>query len=56
MIYFIDSSAVLNGALSVYEHQHIYLSPLVLMELENLKTNGNEHIKFLAREAIREII
>lgn len=56
MIYFIDSSAVLNGALSSYEHSHIYLSPLVLMELENLKTNGNEHIKFQARSAIREII
>ena len=56
MIYFIDSSAVLNGALSLYDHNHIYLSPLVLIELENLKTNGNEHIKYQAREAIREII
>lgn len=56
MIYFIDSSAILNGALSSYEHSHIYLSPLVLMELENLKTNGNEHIKFQARDAIRGII
>lgn len=56
MIYFIDSSAVLNGALSLYDKTHIYLSPLVLMELENLKTNGNEHIKYQAREAIREII
>jgi PhoH-like ATPase len=55
-IYFIDTSAVLNGALSIYEHEHIYLSPLVLMELENLKVNGNEHIKFFAREAIRTII
>ena len=56
MIYFIDTSAVLEGALSLYDHSHIYLSPLVLMELENLKTNGNEHIKFRAREAIRTII
>lgn len=56
MIYYIDTSAVLNGALSLYEKEHIYLSPLVLMELENLKTNGNENIKFCAREAIREII
>ena len=56
MIYFIDTSAVLEGALSLYDHTHIYLSPLVLMELENLKTNGNEHIKFRAREAIRTII
>ena len=56
MIYFIDSSAVLNGALSLYEKEHIYLSPLVLMELENLKTNGNEHIKYQARDAIRTII
>ena len=56
MIYFIDSSAILNGALSVYKHEHIYLSPIVLIELENLKTNGDEHKKFFAREAIREII
>ena len=56
MIYFIDTSAVLEGALSLYDHNHIYLSPLVLMELENLKTNGNEHLKFRAREAIRTII
>lgn len=55
-IYFIDTSAVLDGALSIYEHKHVYLSPLVLMELENLKTNGNEYIKFYAREAIRTII
>lgn len=56
MIYFIDSSAVLNGALNIYNHSNIYLSPLVLIELENLKTNGNEHTKFFAREAIRTII
>ena len=56
MIYFIDSSAVLNGALFLYEKEHIYLSPLVLMELENLKTNGNEHVKYQARDAIRTII
>jgi PhoH-like ATPase len=56
VIYFIDTSAVLEGALSLYDHNHIYLSPLVLMELENLKTNGNEHLKFRAREAIRTII
>lgn len=55
-IYFIDTSAILNGALSLYNHNHIYLSPLVLMELENLKTNGNEHIKYQARQAIHEII
>ena len=56
VIYYIDTSAILNGALSFYDKQHVYLSPLTLMELENLKTNGNEHIKFCAREAIREII
>ena len=56
MIYFIDTSAVLEGALSIYDSNHTYLSPLVLMELENLKTNGNEFIKFRARDAIREII
>ena len=56
MVYFIDTSAILEGALSLYNHSHIYLSPLVLMELENLKTNGNENIKFRARKAIRTII
>ena len=58
MIYFMDTSAILDGALSLYEHvyQHLYLSPLVLTELENLKTNGNDHIKFCARNAIRTII
>ena len=56
MIYCIDTSAILNGALSFYESSHIYLSPLVLMELENLKTNGTENIKYQAREALRVIL
>ena len=55
-IYYIDTSAIMNGALSLFDHTHTYISPLVLMELENIKTNGNEHSKYLARQAIREII
>lgn len=55
MIYYIDTSAILNGALSLYPHYYIYLSPIVLMELENLKTNGNEHIRALAQKAIKKI-
>ena len=55
VITFLDTSAVLNGALSINSY-NTYISSIVLKELENLKTNGNEHIKFLARGAIRNII
>ena len=55
MINFLDTSAVLNGALSVFDN--IYISPLVLTELENIKnSNKNEHIKYLARQAVRDIL
>lgn len=55
MINFLDTSAVLNGAYDKYEH--VYISSLVLMELENIKSsNKPEHIKYLARKATRDIL
>lgn len=52
---FLDTSAVLNGGLKKYSHA--YISPTTLTELENIKTSNkkDEHIKYLAREAIRNI-
>lgn len=56
MIYFLDTSAILNGALKVF-FEDIYISPLVLQELESIKFSGkSEHIKYLAREAVRSIM
>lgn len=55
MFHYIDSSAVLNGALNLFEN--IYISPIVISELENIKTNSsNSHLKYLARQAVRDII
>ena len=55
MINFLDTSVILNGGLSVFNN--IYISPLVLTELEKIKTSDrNEHIKYLAREAVRDIL
>lgn len=53
---FLDSSAILNGCLNIY--QDIYISPLVITELENIKTslNKSDKVKFLARQAVREIL
>lgn len=55
MINFLDTSAILEGALKKYGN--IYISPLVLTELEKIK-NGNypENLKYLARESARDII
>lgn len=55
-INFLDTSAVLNGAYKRFEN--IYISPIVLMELENIKTSQNkdDRTKYLAREAVRDII
>ena len=57
MYHFLDTSAILNGALKQYQ-TNICISPLAVTELENIKTsyNKDEHIKYLAREAVREII
>lgn len=55
MLNFLDTSVILNGGLSVFNN--IYISPLVLTELEKIKTSDrNEHIKYLAREAVRDIL
>ena len=57
MIYhFLDTSAVLNGALDQYKDA--YISLLSLTELENIKTayNKSEQIKYEARKAVRTII
>ena len=54
-INFLDTSAVLNGALDVFDN--VYISPLVLTELENIKnSNRDAHIKYLARQAVRDIL
>jgi len=54
--YFLDTSTILADKMNLFEN--IYISPLVLMELEGIKNSPtkNEHIKYLARKAIREII
>lgn len=54
--HFLDTSAVLNGALYVYPDS--YISPIMLTELESIKTSStkDEHTKYLARVAIRAIL
>ena len=56
MYFFLDTSAILNQGLKQYKDA--YISPLSLTELEQIKSalNKDEKIKFLAREAVREII
>lgn len=57
MVYsFLDTSAILNGALDQYKDA--YISLLSLTELENIKTsyNKSEQIKYEARKAVRTII
>ena len=52
---FLDTSAVLNGEIN--NHDDCYISPLTLSELEHIKTSDRpEHIKYLARDAIRQIL
>ena len=56
MINFLDTSAILAGAMDSFFD--IYISPLVINELENIKTEKgkDEDIKFLARKIVREMI
>lgn len=55
MLNFLDTSAIINGALQ--DFNNIYISPLVLTELEGIKTSDrDEKIKYAARKAIREIL
>ncbi len=52
---FLDTSAVLNGKLK--EYPDCYISPITLMELEKIKNSDrNDSIKYLAREAVRDIL
>lgn len=53
--YFLDTSAILNGALNYYKH--VYISPITLIELEKIKnaSDKNEEIKYKARHATKDI-
>lgn len=57
MYHFLDTSAILNGALKDFQ-ENIYISTFVLTELENIKTsfNKDEQVKYLARQAMQDII
>ena len=56
VLYFADTSALLNGCAKDYKE--IWISPLVISELENIKTNlsKDEHVKYLARKLVRDIL
>lgn len=56
MINFLDTSAILNGAINIYDN--IYISPIVLAELENIKTSihKDDSLKYKARQAVRDIL
>ena len=56
MINFLDTSAILAGAMDSFFN--IYISPLVISELENIKTEKgkDDDIKFTARKIVREMI
>ena len=56
MINFLDTSAILAGAMDSFFN--IYISPLVIDELEKIKTDKNkdDDIKFSARKIVRELI
>lgn len=56
MVNFLDTSAILNNALNLFEN--IYISPLVVTELESIKNSNikSDTVKYLAREAVRDII
>ena len=56
MIYFADTSAILNNCDKDYPC--LWVSPLIVTELENIKTSikKDEHTKMLARQAIKNIL
>lgn len=56
MLYFADTSALLNGCAKDYDK--IWVSPLIASELENIKTSlsKDEHTKYLARQLVRDIL
>ena len=53
--YFLDTSAVINGALRCYPKA--YISPITLIELEKIKDSNNksDEIKYKARHAAKDI-
>ena len=57
IINFLDTSAILNGALVTYE-KDACISSISLMQLQNIKTSAfkDNQIKYQARQAVREII
>ena len=56
MMNFLDTSVILTEK-ALQKFDNIYISPIVLEELEKIKTSDrNEHIKYLARQAVREIL
>ena len=55
MLYFLDTSAILNGALK--EYPNAWISPIAIQELEQIKiSNKPDSIQYLARQAVRDII
>jgi PhoH-like ATPase len=56
MLYFADTSALLNGCAKDYDK--IWTSPLIASELENIKTSASkdEYTKYLARQLVRDIL
>lgn len=56
MLNFLDTSAILNGGLTLFEN--VYISPLAITELEEIKNSKtkDDKIKYLARQAVRDII
>lgn len=53
---FLDTSAILNGALDLYDN--VCVSPLAIAELENIKTSihKDDNLKYKARQAVRAIL
>ena len=58
MVNFLDTSAILNGGLADFKYEDVCISPLSLIELENIKTSKakDESVKAKARAAVRGLI
>lgn len=56
-LYIADTSAVLNGVCEHFPNASFYISPLVISELEHIKSGDrNEHVKAQARKAVKLIL
>lgn len=56
-MYIADTSAILNGVCENFPTASFYISPLVISELEHIKTSDrNEHIKAQARKAVKMLL